>query len=136
MRRPHRQPDDPGGGFWPKGTPNQYIFNGGLQVAGIIPGTRATNPWAGDTVGVFFEDATGLYPQSEGLTPTFNSHSSDDLANWPSAAYANDPTLFHPSLLGRKAVSQQDTWARYWDGNPQLSGGRKHSMGLLVDRAG
>src|SRR6266511_4697328 len=24
-----------GGGFWPKGTPDQYIFNSGLQVAGI-----------------------------------------------------------------------------------------------------
>ena len=27
-----------GGGFWPKNTPNQYIFNGGLQLAGILPG--------------------------------------------------------------------------------------------------
>jgi hypothetical protein len=28
-----------GGGFWPKGTPDQYIFNTGLQVAGIISKT-------------------------------------------------------------------------------------------------
>ena len=26
-----------GGGFWPTGTPNQYMFNSGLQVVGIIP---------------------------------------------------------------------------------------------------
>src|SRR5689334_5647570 len=26
-----------GGGFWPKGTPDQYIFNSGLQLAGTIP---------------------------------------------------------------------------------------------------
>src|SRR5690348_12066088 len=25
-----------GGGFWPKGTPDQYVFNSGLQVAGIV----------------------------------------------------------------------------------------------------
>jgi hypothetical protein len=25
-----------GGGFWPKGTANQYVFNSGLQIAGII----------------------------------------------------------------------------------------------------
>ena len=25
-----------GGGFWPKGTPDQYVFGSGLQVAGIL----------------------------------------------------------------------------------------------------
>src|SRR5688500_11624171 len=25
-----------GGGFWPKGTPDQYIFNSGLQLAGVV----------------------------------------------------------------------------------------------------
>src|SRR5881409_2418198 len=25
-----------GGGFWPKGTPDQYIFASGLQLAGIV----------------------------------------------------------------------------------------------------
>src|SRR2546429_4491737 len=25
-----------GGGFWPKGTPDQYVFRSGLQVAGIL----------------------------------------------------------------------------------------------------
>src|SRR5213596_4295964 len=25
-----------GGGFWPKGTPDQYIFNSGLQLAGLV----------------------------------------------------------------------------------------------------
>src|SRR5687767_4876509 len=27
-----------GGGFWPKGTADQYVFNSGLQIAGIIGG--------------------------------------------------------------------------------------------------
>ena len=34
-----------GGGFWPKGTPDQYIFNSGLQVSGIIGPDGDT--WAG-----------------------------------------------------------------------------------------
>src|SRR5690606_13095097 len=41
-----------GGGFWPTGTTNQYIFNSGLQIAGIN-GADA-GPWAGDTVGAYF----------------------------------------------------------------------------------
>ena len=49
-----------GGGFWPKGSPNQYIFNSGLQIAAIIPGAETlTFPWPGDTVGAFFFDPRG-----------------------------------------------------------------------------
>jgi len=33
-----------GGGFWPKGTPDQYIFNSGLQLAGIIKNRRWGTP--------------------------------------------------------------------------------------------
>ncbi len=29
-----------GGGFWPKGTADQYIFNSGLQIAGVIGARR------------------------------------------------------------------------------------------------
>src|SRR5204862_8017331 len=32
---PHNSPVV-GGGFWPKGTPDQYIFNSGLQLAGQV----------------------------------------------------------------------------------------------------
>src|SRR5512134_3859675 len=39
-----------GGGFWPKGTPDQYIFNSGLQLAGIVS-PAAGFAWAGDTTG-------------------------------------------------------------------------------------
>ncbi len=47
-----------GGGFWPKGTPDQYVFNSGLQVAGII-GDDANPEWVGDTTGAFFFDPKG-----------------------------------------------------------------------------
>src|SRR5438132_4197001 len=49
-----------GGGFWPKGTPDQYIFNSGLQIAGIIKNSPFPHPaGASDTVGAFFFDARG-----------------------------------------------------------------------------
>src|SRR5918993_2994 len=32
-----------GGGYWPKGTPNQFVFNSGLQLAGIIGGEKPAN---------------------------------------------------------------------------------------------
>ena len=40
------------GGFWPKGTNNQYTFNSGISIAGLIgPELPA---WAGDTTAAFF----------------------------------------------------------------------------------
>jgi len=125
-----------GGGYWPKGTPDQYIFNGGLQIAGLLGGNRATFPWAGDTVGAFIFDPRGDQSHGEGLTNVFNGLSAADLAEWPTAAYVNDPTLFNAALLGRRTVSQQDTWVRYWDGNVNLTTGRQHPMGLLIDQRG
>ena len=125
-----------GGGYWPKGTPDQYIFNGGLQIAATLPGNRAVFPWAGDTVGAFFFDPRGDQAHGQGLTNVFNGLSAADLAEWPTAAYANDPSLYDASLIGRRTVSQQDTWVRYWDGNTQLTTGRQHPMGLLVDQRG
>ena len=124
-----------GGGYWPKGTPDQYIFNGGLQVSAIIPGVKtATFSWPGDTVGAFFFDPRGDQAAGQGLTNVYNSLNATDLAEWPTAAYVNDPTLFNLALLGRKTVSQQDTWVRYWDGSVNLLTGRQHPMGVLVDQ--
>jgi len=125
-----------GGGYWPKGTPDQYIFNSGLQIAGLLGGNRATFPWAGDTVGAFIFDPRGDQSHGQGLTNVFNGLSAADLAEWPTAAYVNDPTLYDAALLGRMTVSQQDTWVRYWDGNVNLTTGRQHPMGLLIDQRG
>jgi len=125
-----------GGGYWPKGTPDQYIFNGGLMIAGLLEGNRASFPWAGDTVGAFFFDPRGDQAHGEGLTNVYNSLNAADLLAWPTAAYVNDPTLYDAALLGRRTVSQQDTWVRYWDGNVLLTTGRQHPMGLLIDQRG
>lgn len=125
-----------GGGFWPKGSPNQYIFNSGLQIAAIIPGAKTQFAWAGDTVGAFFFDPRGDQTMGEGRTNVFNALNLDDLAAWPTAAGINDTSLFHPALIGRQTVSQQDTWVRMWDGNTSLTNGRQHPMGILVEQRG
>ncbi|MBI4503181.1 MAG: T9SS type A sorting domain-containing protein [Gemmatimonadetes bacterium] len=124
-----------GGGIWPKGTPDQYIFNSGLQVAGIIP-ANAGFAWANDTVGAYFMDPRGTQAQGSGLTPVYNSLDPADVANWPNGAMVRDAALYSPVLLGRKVVSQQDIWVRSWDGNASLLSGRTHPMGVAVDIRG
>jgi len=111
-----------GGGFWPTGSPNQYLFNSGLQVVGIIP-PDAGFAWAGDTVGAFFMDASGLRAHGSPVTNIYDSLNPEDLDNWPVAgtfpdfpwatAMVEDTALFNPVLIGRKAASQQDTWVMY-----------------------
>src|SRR5213594_1548213 len=55
-----------GGGFWPKGTPDQYIFNSGLQLAGVVSTLPADGfPWRGDTVVAFFMDPRGDQAQGD-----------------------------------------------------------------------
>ena len=127
-------------GFWPNGSPDSYIFNSGLQIAGTVcynpPSCTQAGVWAGDTVGTFFMDARGDQRQGDAVTNIFDGLNADDIAAWPTAANVNDPTLYNKALLGRKTISQQDTWVRYWDGNPSLSTGRKHAMGVLVEQRG
>src|SRR5690242_11302944 len=124
-----------GGGFWPKGTPDQYVFNSGLQVAGIVD-TLAGFTWAGDTVGAFFFDPKGTTVHGDKLSLVWSSINTTDAANWPRDAYVADTTLFDPVLIGRKAASQQDSWIQYWDGNPANNSGRKHPLGVLVTQRG
>ena len=127
-----------GGGFWPRGTPDQYIFKSGLQVAGVIPATagggKPTFAWAGDTVGAYFMDGRGTQVAGDPLTAVLDSRDSIDLATWSTSATVQDTSIFGPSYLGRSAVSEQDLWARYWDGNPGFLNGRTHPAGLLVDQ--
>ena len=131
------------GGFWPNGTGDSYVFNGGLQMAGTVlydttAGEPLTGPWVGDTVGVFFMDPTGFYRQGDAVTNIYSSLNANDVAPgvWPSAAFIKDPSLYNAALLGRQSISQQDTWVRYWDGNTTITSGRKHAMGVLVEQRG
>jgi hypothetical protein len=124
-----------GGGFWPKGTPDQYVFNSGLQLAGTIPST-AGFAWAGDTIGAFFMDPRGDQAEGDPITLVYNSLDPGDLANWPNGATVRDAVLYAPVLLGRTTISQEDLWVRTWDGNPALLSGRTHPMGVLVEERG
>ncbi len=124
-----------GGGFWPKGTPDQYIFNSGLQLAGIIPGDVGF-AWANDTVGAYFMDPRGTQSQGDGITPVYNSLDPADAQDWPIGAVVRDTAIYADVLIGRNVISQQDLWVRSWDGNPNLLSGRKHPMGVLVETRG
>jgi hypothetical protein len=127
-----------GGGFWPKGTADQYVFNSGLQLAGII-GDDANAEWAGDTTaGQLFSprgDNVG-----EQVEPIFNASDPVDLANWPEAAKVPQgdasEELYDPLLRGRVSASQGDVWFLSWEGNPSFSAGREHPLGIMVEQRG
>jgi hypothetical protein len=124
-----------GGGYWPKGSPDQYIFGSGLQIGAVV---QSATPfaWTGDTVGVYFEDAYGDQRQGDPITDIYSSLNSSDVAAWPTEAYIQDTSLYNAALIGRATISQQDTWVRYWDGNTALTTGREHTMGVLVEQRG
>ena len=106
-----------GGGFWPTGSPNQYMFNSGIMIAGIIP-TTAGFEWAGDTTGAYFFDARGTQQHGTPITNIYNSLDPDDLAEWPAegdvpgfefaSAYITDTDIFSDVLIDRQFGSQQD----------------------------
>lgn len=122
-----------GGGFWPKGTPNQYIFNSGLQLAAVID-PAAGFTWAGDTAGAWFFDPRGDQASGTPLTPIFNSLDPLDLAAWPTGGIVRDASIYNPVLLGQPRISDGDSWVRYWEGNPTQLGGRAHPMGIMVEQ--
>ena len=124
-----------GGGFWPRGTPDQYIFNSGLQIAGVVA-SDAGFAWAGDTTGAYFMDARGTQQQGEGITPVYNSLDAGDIQNWPAGAVVTDTAIYAQQLIGRNTISQQDLWVRAWDGSPFLLSGRTHPMGILAEIRG
>jgi hypothetical protein len=122
-----------GGGFWPKGTPDQYIFNSGLQLAGIVDPASGFS-WAGDTAGAFFFDPRGDQIAGDPLGQIYNSLDPSDLTNWPAGAIIRDGAIYDPNLIGQKRISDGDSWVRYWEGNPVNLGGREHPMGIMVEQ--
>jgi hypothetical protein len=118
----------PSGGVWPLGTSNGYVFNTGMQVAGIL--SDEAGPWAGDTIGVYMFDASWGNRHGTKLTSIYDSLNPDDLEAWPAEAYVGDPEIFASILLGRKTASQQDSWVQYWEGDPLRNVNRKHPLGV------
>ncbi len=123
-----------GGGFWPKGTVDQYIFNSGLQIAAVVERGVPGFAWSGDTSGTFIFDPRGDQPSGDPLTNIYNSLDPADRAAWPNGAVVRDAAIYNSILLGRDQISEGDSWVRYWEGNPALLGGRTHPMGLVVEQ--
>jgi hypothetical protein len=126
-----------GGGIWPRGSANQYVFGSGINVAGIIEaGDRAVNGFAGDTAGGFFNNTAG---GNNGLPvrDIFSSNDPADAAAWPDEARVpeGDATadLFDPSLQGNVAASQGDLWFVSWEADPASLASRSHPLGILVE---
>jgi hypothetical protein len=136
-----------GGGFWPKGTPDQYVFNSGLQVAGIID-AAAGFEWAGDTTGALFFDPSGQITHGSAVSPIYNMTNPEDLKAVSDSQASGEQlaarvpvgdaseNLYYPLLRGRASASQGDVWFVSWDGNPGLNAGRKHPLGVLVEQRG
>lgn len=132
-----------GGGFWPKGTADQYVFNTGLQLAGIIGADGG--PWAGDTTGAFFFDPKGTTQHGLEVRPIYNMNNPSDFAevnadpNHPARVPSSpDPqaVVFQSLLQGRVSASQGDIWFMSWDGDPSFAAGRPHPLGVVVETRG
>jgi hypothetical protein len=126
------------GSVWPKGTNNQYTFNSGISIAGVI-GPEVTG-WAGDTTGAFFFDGAGK-SNGEQIEPIYNASDPEDANAWPDFAKVpggTDPgaAVFDPLLQGSNSASQGDIWFLTWDGNPTATAGRPHPLGVAVETRG
>ncbi|MDH3294958.1 MAG: hypothetical protein OER95_11635, partial [Acidimicrobiia bacterium] len=132
-----------GGGYWPKGTADQYVFNTGLQLAGIIDVDGGA--WAGDTTGAFFFDPKGTTQHGLEVRPIYNMNIPADFAEvdadplHPARVPGGlDPqaALFEQVLQGRVSASQGDIWFMSWDGDPGQAAGRPHPLGVVVETRG
>jgi hypothetical protein len=141
-----------GGGIWPRGTADQYVFGSGINIAGVIEaGDKSVNGFAGDTAGAFFNNTAGG-DNGEEVRPIFASADAADAANWPDAArvpcqattvtgpcvdlaLGSDPQgdLYDPALQGGVAASQGDLWFMSWEGNPSRLESRAHPLGIAVE---
>ena len=141
-----------GGGIWPRGSADQYVFGSGINIGGIIEaGDRSVNGFAGDTAGAFFNNTAGGN-NGEEVRPVFSTADAADAANWPDEArvpctaavtsgpcvdlaLGTDPQgeLFDPALQGAIAASQGDLWFLSWEGNPARLESRAHPLGILVE---
>ena len=85
------------GSVWPKGTNNQYTFNSGISLAGIVGDEMPA--WAGDTTGAFFFEGRGFLLNGEQVEPIYNaSDPADAGATGPSSPRCPAPaTRCRPS---------------------------------------
>jgi hypothetical protein len=128
-----------GGGFWPKGSGNQFVFNSGLQVAGKVDNPGGA--WDGDVTGAFFFDPKGNTEHGSNVQNIYNFQNPADAGAWPDAARVpveinEADNFYNPILRGLASASQGDVWFVTWDGDPTLRGGRPHPLGVAVESRG
>lgn len=125
--------DGIGGGFWPKGTGNNYVYNSGPQIAGLIAADGGL--WAGDTAGGFFFDAKGTTQHGVGVTNIYKATDPADAAAWPAEARVPSGfgSLYHFSLQDSVSASEGDLWWLMWEGDPSRLNGRQHPLGVTVE---
>jgi hypothetical protein len=126
-----------GGGIWPRGSADQYVFGSGINIAGVIEsGDRSVNGFAGDTAGGFFNNTAGGGNGTE-VRPIFSSSDASDVAVWPDEARVPlgdaSENLFDPTLRGSIAASQGDLWFVSWEGDPSQLASRAHPLGVAVE---
>jgi hypothetical protein len=129
-----------GGGFWPKGTIDQYVFGSGIEIAGII-GDDANPEWRGQVSGGFFEDPKGTTENGREVMPVYNSNDPADAASWPEAAFIPSPPdpsadLYAEALHGKLKAADADVWWMTWEGDPAANAGRDHPLGVAVETRG
>jgi hypothetical protein len=128
-----------GGGIWPRGTADQYIFGSGINLAGIVDDAlpKSQNGFSGDTAGAFLNNTSSSSSDAEAIQGIFNSNDAADVAAWPDAAFVPQGDVsagfFDPNLQGKLAASQGDLWMFSWEGNPARAGDRLHPLGLAIE---
>jgi hypothetical protein len=126
-----------GGGYWPKNSPQMYVYNSGLQLAGAIQAGIAGFAWSGDTTGAFFFDPKGTTVHGSMLEPAWNYSLAEDRASWPAMARvpATGPSAatYAPVLRGRNSASEGDLWMLAWEGDTTSMAGRPHPLGVAVE---
>ena len=112
-----------GGGFWPIGTTNQYIFDFGLQIAARDP--LDSNRFVAMHCYNVSGTRASCTPSGQGI---FHSDNPADLEAWPEACY-----LWNPQTGERvKTLSQLDTCVQYTDFDPSRTVPGGHPMGIEV----
>ncbi|HKU62590.1 MAG TPA: hypothetical protein VJQ44_15320 [Gemmatimonadales bacterium] len=127
------------GSVWPKGTNNQYTFNSGISLAGIVGSEMPA--WQGDTIGAFFFEGSGFLLNGEQVEPIYNASDAADLGQWPEFAKVpgvgdSVSAIYDPLLQNQISASQGDVYFLTWDGNPARVNGRIHPMGVVVETRG
>ncbi len=127
------------GGFWPSGSTNNYVYQSGLNVLGIIDADG--DGVFGDTVEVSaVYDAEWREGRASGSSDSpeaalFFSSSADDLALWPEEFRKTDDDPDSPAY-GRSIPSvtgDQDIVALYTDiGGPVFQSAGSHRLGVQV----